>query len=103
MNGTMQDGTLMRCTTQKINDREMFRSLLPNREGNALVVTLLLTLSLSGLVLGALMSTQTETRLTSNHSMRQKTFYLAERGVEAELETVEPVVSPVVWTSLATG
>ncbi|MBW2313567.1 MAG: alkaline phosphatase family protein [Deltaproteobacteria bacterium] len=28
---------------------------------------------------------------------------LAERGVEAELETVEPVVSPVVWTSLATG
>ncbi|NNL64848.1 MAG: hypothetical protein HKP30_01265 [Myxococcales bacterium] len=28
---------------------------------------------------------------------------LARRGVSAELATVEPVVSPVVWTSLATG
>jgi hypothetical protein len=28
---------------------------------------------------------------------------LAKRGVTAELETVEPVISPVVWTSLATG
>jgi predicted AlkP superfamily phosphohydrolase/phosphomutase len=28
---------------------------------------------------------------------------LSERGVEARLETVEPVISPVVWTSMATG
>ncbi|MCP5065679.1 MAG: hypothetical protein GY946_03860 [bacterium] len=28
---------------------------------------------------------------------------LLERGVHAELETVEPVISPVVWTSVATG
>ncbi len=28
---------------------------------------------------------------------------LIERGVAAELETVEPVISPVVWTSMATG
>jgi hypothetical protein len=28
---------------------------------------------------------------------------LAERGVQAELTTVEPVISPVVWTSIATG
>jgi arylsulfatase A-like enzyme len=28
---------------------------------------------------------------------------LLERGAAAELETVEPVISPVVWTSLATG
>ncbi len=28
---------------------------------------------------------------------------LAARGVTADLETVEPVISPVVWTSLATG
>ena len=28
---------------------------------------------------------------------------LAERGVTADLETVEPVTSPVVWTSIATG
>ena len=28
---------------------------------------------------------------------------LSERGVSAELETVEPVISPAVWTSIATG
>ena len=28
---------------------------------------------------------------------------LLKRGVHAELETVEPVISPVVWTSIATG
>jgi hypothetical protein len=28
---------------------------------------------------------------------------LAKRGVQARLETVEPVISPVVWTSMATG
>lgn len=28
---------------------------------------------------------------------------LAKRGVTADLETVEPVISPVVWTSIATG
>jgi hypothetical protein len=28
---------------------------------------------------------------------------LAARGVTAEMETVEPVISPVVWTSIATG
>ena len=28
---------------------------------------------------------------------------LIARGVSAELETVEPVISPVVWTSIATG
>jgi hypothetical protein len=28
---------------------------------------------------------------------------LVDRGVTAELETVEPVISPVVWTSIATG
>jgi hypothetical protein len=72
----------MRHTSREISDRGVWRSLLSNREGTALVITLLITLGLTGLVFGVLIAVQTETRLTSNRSMRQKTFYLAERGVE---------------------
>jgi hypothetical protein len=65
-------------------------------EGNALVVTLLITLALSGLVLGALVSSQTETRLSSNQTMQEQVFYLAERGVEESIAWLAQSGSPVI-------
>lgn len=67
----------------------------PNRRGNALVVTLLITMALTGLVFGALMATQTETRISSNQSMQQKAFYLAERGVEESIAYLSQLGQPL--------
>jgi len=69
---------------------------LPDRQGNALVVTVLITLALSGLILGALLSTQTELRLSSNQTMQQMAFYLAERGAEESIAYLAALGQPMV-------
>jgi Tfp pilus assembly protein PilX len=66
-----------------------------DRRGNALIVTLLITLALSGLVLGALMSTTTEMRLSSNQSIEQKAFYLTERGMEESIAFLAQMGTPL--------
>ncbi len=69
---------------------------LRDNRGNALVVTLLITLALSGLVMGALMSSQTETRLSGNQTMQEQAFYLAERGVEETIAWLSQSGSPFI-------
>jgi len=60
------------------------------------VVTVLITLALSALVLGALMATSQETRLSGNQSSKEKTFYLAERGVEESIAALASLGVPLV-------
>jgi len=82
----------------------MWRKLFPpDNSGNALVVTLLITLSLSGLVLGALMASQTETRLSSNQNMQEKAFYLAERGVEESIAWLSQTGVPLIGSGPGGG
>lgn len=64
-------------------------------DGNALVVTLLITLALSGLVMGALLASQTETRLSGNTSMQQQAYYLTERGMEESIAFLAQLGAPV--------
>ena len=71
--------------------------------GNALVVTLLITLALSGLVMGALLASQTEMRLSSNTSMQQKAFYLAERGMEESIAFLAQMGQPLVGSGVGGG
>lgn len=78
-------------------------ALRPDEAGNALVVTLLVTLALSGLILGTLLSVQTETRLTSNQSMQEKAFYLAERGAEETLAHLAQLGAPLVGAGAGGG
>jgi Tfp pilus assembly protein PilX len=83
--------------------RSALRACLPDAGGNALVVTLLITLALSGLILGTLLSVQTETRLTSNQSMDEKAFYLAERGVEESIAFISQMGVPLIGSGPGGG
>jgi Tfp pilus assembly protein PilX len=84
--------------------RQIARRLIRSgREGNALVITLLITLALSGLALGALVSTQTEMRLTSNQAQQQKAFYLTERGMEESIAHLAQLGAPLVGSGAGGG
>ena len=83
----------MKCTSLATSD--VRRSGLTDNRGNALVVTLLVTLALSGLVMGALLATQTETRLSSNSSLQQQAFYLTERGMEESIAFLSQLGQPI--------
>ncbi|MCP4547757.1 MAG: DUF4900 domain-containing protein [bacterium] len=90
-------------STSLASTRDAWRNLLPGNEGNALVITLLITLAMSGLVLGALMATQTETRLASNQSMQEKSFYLTERGIEESIAFLAQMGQPLVGAGVNGG
>jgi len=94
----------MRCTSSAITSaRRLVGEVARDERGNALVVTLFVTLALSGLVMGALMATQTETRLSSNTSMQQQAFYLAERGLEESIAFLAQMGAPLVGADGAGG
>ncbi len=76
------------------------QSGFPANDGNAMVVTLLITLALSGLVLGALLSSQTESRLSSNTNTSQQAFYLAERGMEESIAFLAQMGQPLVGSGV---
>ncbi len=94
----------MKCmSSANTRARGVLAAARPDSRGNALVVTLLITLALSGLVMGALMASQTETRLSSNTSMQQKAFYLAERGMEQSIAFLAQMGQPLVGSGADGG
>ncbi len=90
----------MNCTSSATSKAVNKRSEFLANDGNAMVITLLITLALSGLVLGALMSSQTESRLSSNTNTTQQAFYLAERGMEESIAFIAQLGQPLVGSGV---